>query len=79
MRDAANPPSIRGAEPTGLAGGLRGIFRIPSPAERVRAWHVSPAIDMAAYHFSWLWVLLPLVFAVVRAAHVGWARWTDRY
>ncbi|MBW2542967.1 MAG: hypothetical protein JRF15_12840 [Deltaproteobacteria bacterium] len=63
MRDAANPPSIRGTEPTGLADGLRGIFRIPPPAERVRAWHVSPAIDMAAYHFSWLWVLLPLLFA----------------
>jgi hypothetical protein len=33
------------------------------PEERVRAWHVSPAIDMAAYHFSWLWVLLPLLVA----------------
>jgi hypothetical protein len=29
----------------------------------VLLWHVSPAIDMAAYHFSWLWVLLPLAIA----------------
>jgi hypothetical protein len=26
-------------------------------------WHVSPAIDIAAYHFSWAWVLLPMFFA----------------
>lgn len=26
-------------------------------------WHVSPAIDMAAYHFSWLWMLVPLLLA----------------
>ena len=40
-----------------------GIFRVPPPTERVHFWHVSPAIDMAAYHFSWLWVLVPLVVA----------------
>jgi hypothetical protein len=39
------------------------MFRVPPPEERVRSWHVSPAIDMAAYHFSWLWVLLPLIFS----------------
>jgi hypothetical protein len=26
-------------------------------------WHVSPAIDITAYHFSWAWVLLPMFFA----------------
>ncbi len=40
-----------------------GILRVPPPTERVPFWHVSPAIDMAAYHFSWLWVLLPLAIA----------------
>jgi hypothetical protein len=24
-------------------------------------WHVSPLIDAAAYHFSWVWVLAPLI------------------
>ena len=28
----------------------------PSPA-----WHVSPVIDAAAYHFSWVWVLVPMM------------------
>ncbi len=42
---------------------LRSAIRIPPPQERVRSWHVSPAIDMLAYHFSWLWVLLPMIFA----------------
>jgi len=45
------------------AGRLRKTFRVPPPEERVRSWHVSPAIDMLAYHFSWLWVLLPMIFA----------------
>jgi hypothetical protein len=44
-------------------GRLGKIFRVPPPEKRVRSWHVSPAIDMAAYHFSWLWVLVPLIFA----------------
>ena len=48
---------------SGLAVSLRRIFRVPPPTERVPSWHVSPAIDMAAYHFSWLWVLIPLAFA----------------
>ncbi len=48
---------------TGLAAELRRFFRVPPPRERVPFWHVSPAIDMAAYHFSWLWVLVPLLFA----------------
>ena len=42
---------------------LRQIFRVPPATERVRSWHVSPAVDMAAYHFSWLWILVPLLLA----------------
>ena len=26
-------------------------------------WHVSPVIDIAAYHFSWAWILLPMTLA----------------
>jgi len=45
------------------ATGIREWFRVPPATERVRWWHVSPAIDMAAYHFSWLWILVPLLLA----------------
>ena len=48
---------------SGLAVPLRRFFRVPPPRERVPFWHVSPAIDMAAYHFSWMWVLVPLMLA----------------
>jgi hypothetical protein len=35
--------------------------RVVPPADRpVAAWHVSPVVDLAAYHFSWLWILVPL-------------------
>lgn len=63
MDEVARSLPTRKSDSTGLAGQLRKIFEIPSPTERVHSWHVSPAIDMAAYHFSWLWVLLPLIFA----------------
>jgi hypothetical protein len=63
MHDVASSPPARKTEPTGLAGRLRTFVRLPAPGERVRSWHVSPAIDMAAYHFSWAWVLIPLVLA----------------
>jgi hypothetical protein len=63
MRNVASSPPTRSIGQSHRVGGLRKIFRIPPPAERVHSWHVSPAIDMAAYHFSWLWVLLPLLFA----------------
>lgn len=26
-------------------------------------WHVSPAADAAAYHYSWLWLLIPLLLS----------------
>jgi len=62
MREAANSIAIQRSGRPGLVAPLQEIFRIPAAGERVRAWHVSPAIDMAAYHFSWLWILLPLLF-----------------
>lgn len=33
-----------------------------APADaNVPRWHVSPAVDFLAYHFSWVWVLVPMV------------------
>ncbi len=63
MREIARSLSNRQSEPLRAVSRLRAAFRIPAPEERVCVWHVSPAIDMAAYHFSWLWVLLPLLVA----------------
>jgi len=37
--------------------------RPPGPEHGNPAWHVSPAIDIAAYHFSWAWVLVPMFLA----------------
>ncbi len=34
----------------------------PDPSRPSRVWHTSPAIDMAAYHFSWVWLLIPFLF-----------------
>lgn len=36
-------------------------LRIPAPDETVERWHVSPLVDLAAYAFSWAWVLVPLL------------------
>ncbi len=33
----------------------------PDPSQPSRVWHTSPAIDMAAYHFSWIWLLIPFL------------------
>ncbi len=38
-------------------------WRIPKPDEPVRGWHVSPLVDVLAYHFSWLFILVPLALA----------------
>ena len=35
-------------------------FHIPPADEAVKRWHVSPAVDLAAYAFSWLPILVPL-------------------
>jgi hypothetical protein len=49
------PPS---ATPSG-----RAWWRLPAPTESTPGWHVSPLVDLVAYHFSWLWILLPLALA----------------
>jgi hypothetical protein len=36
---------------------------IPPPDQPVRHWHVSPLVDVVAYHLSWLWILIPLLLA----------------
>ena len=41
--------------------GLRAMFRLPAPDERVEQWHLSPLIDLSAYSLSWAWVLIPLL------------------
>jgi hypothetical protein len=33
------------------------------PDQSNPGWHVSPVIDIAAYHFSWAWVLIPMLLA----------------
>jgi len=63
MLDVTSSPPSLPTERIRSVRRLREAFRIPPPEERVRSWHVSPAIDLAAYHFSWLWVLLPLLVA----------------
>ena len=47
--------------PTGDASALRRFLRVPAPTERVAGWQVGPAVDLAATHWSWLWMLLPLL------------------
>ena len=47
-----------------VRSGFWGRYVAPSPPDQPNpTWHVSPAIDMAAYHFSWAWVLVPMLFA----------------
>jgi hypothetical protein len=42
--------------------GLARWLGVPPPAQPVARWHVSPAVDALAYHWSWLLVLVPLSF-----------------
>ena len=39
------------------------LVRPPHPDHSNPYWHVSPVIDIAAYHFSWAWVLIPMLMA----------------
>jgi len=39
------------------------VWRLPAATKAGVRWHVSPLVDVAAYHFSWLWVLVPISFA----------------
>lgn len=50
-----------GAPVTHRVPAPRRFFRVPPASERVAEWQVGPAVDMAAYHFSWVWMLVPLL------------------
>ena len=39
------------------------LFRASRADEPAKGWHTSPAVDVAAYAFSWAWVLVPLLLA----------------
>ncbi len=39
------------------------MLGIRPPEESVPRWHVSPAVDVVAYHFSWVLALVPLLLA----------------
>src|SRR4051812_29155459 len=40
------------------------LERVVPPADRpVAGWHVSPFVDLVAYQFSWLWILVPLALS----------------
>lgn len=53
-----------GAYPTLVSTSIRWIERILPPVSRpAPGWHVSAPVDLLAYHFSWLWILVPLAFA----------------
>jgi hypothetical protein len=41
----------------------RRFWQLPRADESVRGWHISPLIDVFAYHFSWLFILIPLALA----------------
>jgi hypothetical protein len=50
MAEAAAPPPL--------------LDRLVPPADKaVAGWHVSPFVDLAAYHFSWLFILVPLALS----------------
>jgi hypothetical protein len=44
-----------------VPGALSRLLRLPRAERGAALWHVTPLIDVVAYHFSWLWVLLPLL------------------
>ncbi len=43
------------------AGWWARFFAPPPAGASHPQWHVSPAIDVAAYHFSWAWILVPML------------------
>jgi hypothetical protein len=59
MGALAQTVDVTSAEP----GLWERYIRPPHPEQSSRIWHVSPAIDIAAYHFSWAWVLIPMLLA----------------
>lgn len=68
------------------------LSRNDGGAKTASLWHVSPLVDTLAYHFSWLWVLVPLLavgerhpadylalFAVVTAVNFAHRHFTLPY
>jgi hypothetical protein len=49
-----------GFETAPVTGLLRRAAPLAEGVARETRWHVSALVDMSAYHFSWLWVLLPM-------------------
>lgn len=48
----------------------------PSTVARTSTdWHVSPLVDVLAYHFSWLWILVPLLIIGKEGAPGWFAVW----
>ncbi len=43
--------------------------------QRPTDWHVSPVVDVLAYHFSWLWILVPLLIIGHEGAPGWFAVW----
>jgi len=61
---AANAQAIAASLPvtSDERGFWKRYFAPPDPGQPSRVWHTSPAIDMAGYHFSWVWLLIPFLF-----------------
>ncbi|MCW5828348.1 MAG: hypothetical protein KIT79_03430 [Deltaproteobacteria bacterium] len=49
------------------------FVRPPPPDQSSRTWHISPAIDVIAYHFSWALLLVPLVMLAGNNQHRDYA------
>ncbi len=52
-----------------MTPGVRGWATITSPDRSAHRWHVAPLVDAAAYHWGWLWLLVPLLFVGDTPAH----------
>jgi len=52
--------SVVGTPPAATSAAAGRWWQLPRPTEPVETWHVSPLVDVVAYHFSWLWILVPL-------------------
>lgn len=54
--------SVIETEPTSTAHPILRALGVPPPDQSRDYWHVSPIVDVLAYHYSWLLVLAPMVF-----------------
>lgn len=39
------------------------LLSLPDARSSAPRWHISPLVDLCAYAFSWVWILLPLAFS----------------